>query len=251
MYFITFVSIAVFLGGFIVRAGVPPATACITVFTMPDPSHLCPPKTSSCADSFCEYSAEVVLKCGCKSIFTSEINWQSRFCNDPIVHYITSTQSCSSSTTRRLTSTPHKSTTSRITGKTTTTSSPLATPPPPFPTPNYANSTTKLTTRTDTHIITITTCPPSTICTGQTVTYTSADVCPSTTCTCVLPTASKIESTTGVESSNLVPTPSNSTTTAVPTFVPSNGVVVRRWRGELGVCILGVVGYGFAVLILG
>lgn len=191
---------------------------CQTITTTIDPdNNTCGP-TPTCTTLACLEIVPITQRCGCSSIPTTSICPSTCPTSCGSTSYITAIEDCF----------------------------PTYTPPPPGST-GYHNTTTK----TDT--ITITTCPASKICTGQTVTYTSTEVCPTATCVCVYPSVTYTTTTLPGETNppEPVPTPSVSTSptpspSASPTLIEAN-VAAGRWAVSAGVGILG----GFMIAVLG
>lgn len=247
MQFTTLVSIAAVLANLpvdvVATDPYPTVTSCATITSTEDPYN-CPTPILSCTVLACLEIQPITQSCGCPPIGTTKTCPTACPTSCGSTSYVSVIQDCVSTNTSTSSTPPS-----------TTPHYPTTTPPTLPPTWN----TTK--TKTDTEIITITTCPPSTTCVGQTVTYTSTEVCPTTTCTCVLPsvtfTTTELpppeetgtappppETVPTSPEGNMPPAPTG-TPSATPTFIESN-VAAGKWGVSLGAGVLG--GLMFAVL---
>lgn len=209
------------------------SNTCATITTTDQ--YGCPTPTLGCITLACLELKTVTQSCGCPSIYTTKTCQTACPTSCGATSYITAVVDCFP------THTPSPSN-------------------PSLPPTSYSNST-KTKTKTETEITTLTTCPHSTTCTGQTVTYTSTEVCPISTCTCVLPGGPNVTYTTTtpspVETESSAPSAPPASTTpgntppapttnpsASPTLVESN--VAGKWEISIGAGLL--AGLIFAVL---
>ena len=208
------------LGSSSLSASGPPACATITVTT----GSSCPTITGFCARPQCLELRTVTLECGCPSIFSTTICPTAcpRGCG---ITYDTVYLPCATS----LASPPPITTTISSTSSVSSSSSVQSPPPtsPPSTSTVYPNSTM---TSTSSSIVTITSCPESVTCTGQTTTWTGTSgpsSCPaSSACSCVLPggpqTAS--ESTITITTPGKTgPTPTASASGSTPPLQANEG----------------------------
>lgn len=239
----------------------PSITQCQTFTSTIDPSGT----FNTCTVLACLEIDQITQKCGCSTIPTTTVVRTACPTSCGTTSYITAIEDCfptqhpSSTVSTTATTTPNSSHTSK-----SSTHQPPDTTHPPLPPPSttahpnpYTNTTKTVTTTT--HVTTtLTTCPAKETCTGQTTTYTSTQVCPTSTCVCVLPSVTFLttvlpvptNSQGGEQQTNAPATTSRpSNTPPAPTSTPilvDN--VASKWgvgagMGLLGAFIFAVAGF--------